>query len=131
MHPSLFHCLSHRSAAPLLPPAAQPQVEVEHALRQAMTADAHTLQFKLPPPGVPLPPTHTSDVLAEGAPVVECLAVTSLWCMHVLKLLAQVGGGGWGQWAVPGAAVQCCNTLHRLGGFQCQECRGLLVTYVL
>ena len=57
-----------------------------------MTADALTLQLKLPPPGVPLPPTHISEAVAEGAPVVENLAVTSLWCMHVLKLLAMVGG---------------------------------------
>lgn len=64
---------------------------MQHALRQAMAADAQTLQFKLPPAGVPLPPTHMSPGVAHGAPVVEALAVTSLWTVQLLKLLAQVG----------------------------------------
>lgn len=58
-----------------------------------MTADAQTLQLKLPPPGVPPPPTHTSAGVASGAPVVEGLAVTSVWAVQLLKLLAQVGEG--------------------------------------
>ena len=59
-----------------------------------MTADAQTLQFKLPPAGVPLPPTHVSPGVASGAPVVEGLAVTSLWTVQLLKLLSQVHGLG-------------------------------------
>lgn len=70
------------------------QALVQHALRQAMTADAQTLQFKLPPAGVPLPPTHVSPGVASGAPVVEGLAVTSLWTVQLLKLLSQVHGLG-------------------------------------
>lgn len=62
---------------------------MQHALRQAMTADAQTLQLKLPPSGVPLPPTHMSLGVAGGAPVVEALAVTSVWTVQLLKLLAQ------------------------------------------
>lgn len=57
-----------------------------------MTADAHTLQLKLPPPGCPPPPTHRSPGVACGAPVVEGLAATSVWCVQLLKTLAQVGG---------------------------------------
>lgn len=64
---------------------------MQHALRQALTADAQTLQFKLAPPGVPPPPTHVSAGVAAGAPVVEGLAVTSVWTVQLLKLLAQVG----------------------------------------
>lgn len=69
------------------------QALVQHALRQALAADAQTLQFKLPPAGVPLPPTHMSPGVASGAPVVEGLAVASLWTVQLLKLLAQVSIG--------------------------------------
>ncbi|KAL4422493.1 hypothetical protein ABPG75_008690 [Micractinium tetrahymenae] len=62
---------------------------VQYALRQAMTADAHTLQLKVPPPGCPPPPTHLSPGVACGAPVVEGLAATSIWCVQLLKVLAQ------------------------------------------
>lgn len=88
-------CRQRRPAASpshafLLPHALQ--ALVQHAVRLAMAADAQTLQFKLPPPGVPLPPTHMSPGVASGAPVVEALAVTSLWTVQLLKLLAQVSG---------------------------------------
>ncbi|PSC70291.1 AT-rich interactive domain-containing 4-like [Micractinium conductrix] len=59
-----------------------------HALRQAMTADAHTLQLRAPPPGVAPPPVHASPAVASGAPVVEVLAAASVWCVQLLKELA-------------------------------------------
>ncbi len=57
---------------------------------QTMVADAHSLQFKLPPPNVPLPACRTNPAVASGAPLVEVLVVTSVWCIQLLKLLCQV-----------------------------------------
>lgn len=101
--PCLYCRRSHRPPHRTTPSFSRPspaQALVQHALRQAMTADAQTLQFKLPPAGVPLPPTHVSPGVASGAPVVEGLAVTSLWTVQLLKLLAQVRGTGCGCWVV-------------------------------
>ena len=63
---------------------------VEHALRQTLAADALSLQFKLPPPGVPLPPAQGFQDVAAGALVVDALAVTSVWVVQVLRTLCLV-----------------------------------------
>ena len=63
---------------------------VEHALRQTLAADALSLQFKLPPPGVPVPFAHTSPDLAGGTAVVDAVAVTSVWVVQVLRTLCMV-----------------------------------------
>lgn len=90
-----------------------------------MVADAHSLQFKLPPPGVPLPASRINPAVAAGAPLVEALTVTSVWCVQLLKTLCQVrgarpgrvdigavrggcGGGTRGGIGVARAAAQAC-----------------------
>ena len=66
------------------------QAIVQHALRQTLVADALTLQLKLPPAGVPAPVARSSPTVAGGAPVVDVLAVTSVWAVHILRSLSQV-----------------------------------------
>ena len=63
---------------------------VEYALRQTLVADAMSLQFKLPPAGVPWPAAHASPEVAWGAPVVHTLVVTSVWVIQLLRSLCQV-----------------------------------------
>lgn len=60
----------------------------EHGLRQTVAADAQALQFKLPPGDAPLPPLRAVPGVAGGAPVVEALAVTSVWAVQLLKQMA-------------------------------------------
>lgn len=62
------------------------QALVQHALRQTMTADAQTLQFRLPPPNIPLPPVRSVPEVGEGCPSVEALVVTSAWCVQLLRM---------------------------------------------
>eukprot|EP00891_Asterochloris_glomerata_P001718 jgi/Astpho2/1718/Aster-04143 len=62
---------------------------VEHALRQTLVADALSLQFKLPPPGEPAPAARSSAAVAGGSPVVDAVAVTSVWAVHLLRTLCQ------------------------------------------
>eukprot|EP00878_Enallax_costatus_P013328 GHUV01013934.1.p1 GENE.GHUV01013934.1~~GHUV01013934.1.p1 ORF type:complete len:645 (+),score=183.34 GHUV01013934.1:126-2060(+) len=62
---------------------------VEHALRQTLVADALSLQFRLPPPGVPLPLPRASQDVLGGCPVVDALLLTSVWAVAVLRQLAQ------------------------------------------
>ena len=64
---------------------------MEHALRQTLVADALSLQFKLPPPGEPAPAARSSAAVAAGSPVVDAVAVTSVWAVHLLRTLCQVG----------------------------------------
>lgn len=71
---------------------------VEHALRQTLAADALSLQFKLPPPGVPAPVVQSFQDVASGAVVVEALVVTSVWVVHLLRMLCSVRQ----------AALRCC-----------------------
>jgi hypothetical protein len=71
--------------------AAQPAI-LEHVLRQTLTADAQALQLKLPPPGTPLPPIQSSRAIACNAPLVEALAVTSVWTINLLRSLARDPG---------------------------------------
>ena len=63
---------------------------VEHALRNTLVADALSLQFRLPPPNAPPPTARSSVSLAGGAPCVSTLLVTSVWAVHLLRLLALV-----------------------------------------
>ncbi|DBA79408.1 hypothetical protein WJX79_002219 [Trebouxia sp. C0005] len=60
---------------------------VEHALRQTLSADALSLQFKLPPPSLPVPIAQSSDDIAGGTPLVDALAVTSVWVVQLLRML--------------------------------------------
>ena len=62
---------------------------MQHAVRQTLVADALTLQLKLPPAGVPAPVARSSPTVAGGAPVVDVLAVTSVWAVHILRSLSQ------------------------------------------
>ncbi len=71
---------------------------MEHALRQTLVADALSLQFKLPPPGEPAPAARSSAAVAGGSPVVDAVAVTSVWAVHLLRTLCQVGLCGCGCW---------------------------------
>lgn len=64
---------------------------MEYALRQTLVADAVSLQFRLPPPGVPAPAPRRSAAIAGGAPVVDTLVITSVWAVHLLRSLSQVG----------------------------------------
>ena len=73
-----------------MPAVLQRPALVEHALRQTLAADALSLQFKLPPPGVPLPAAQTYQDVASGALVVDALAVTSVWVVHLLRTLCSV-----------------------------------------
>jgi hypothetical protein len=64
---------------------------VEYALRQTLVADSMSLQFRLPPPGVAAPLARRSDSIAGGSSVVDALVVTSVWAVHILRSLCQVG----------------------------------------
>ncbi len=63
---------------------------MEYALRQTLVADAVSLQFRLPPPGVPAPVPRRSSAIAGGTPVVDTLVITSVWAVHLLRSLSQV-----------------------------------------
>ena len=84
-----------------------------------MVADAHSLQFKLPPPNVPLPACRTNPAVASGAPLVEVLVVTSVWCIQLLKLLCQVRIG-LDQTLVGLAQARRCRS-YRLCSEQCSD----------
>lgn len=53
-------------------------------------ADALSLQFRLPPPGVPPPLPRSSQDVLGGCPVVDSLLLTSVWAVAALRQLAQV-----------------------------------------
>ena len=55
-------------------------------------ADALSLQFRLPPPGVPPPLPRSSQEVLGGCPVVDALLLTSVWAVAALRQLAQVRG---------------------------------------
>ncbi|CAL8464121.1 g3656 [Coccomyxa elongata] len=61
---------------------------VEYALRQTLVADALSLQFRLPPQGIPAPTARKSAAIANGADVVDALVVTSVWAVHLLRTLS-------------------------------------------
>lgn len=63
---------------------------VEYALRQTLVADSLSLQFRLPPPGIPAPVARRSAAIANGTDVVDALVVTSVWAVHLLRTLSQV-----------------------------------------
>ena len=62
---------------------------VQLALRNTLMADALSLQFKLPPPGADPPTERAAASVAGGAPAVQALVITSVWVVHVLRLLGQ------------------------------------------
>lgn len=74
----------------VLPAVLREQAIVQHALRKTLVADALTLQMKLPPPGVPAPVARASPTVAGGTQVVDVVALTSVWVVHILRHLAQV-----------------------------------------
>jgi hypothetical protein len=53
-------------------------------------ADALSLQFRLPPPGVPPPLPRASQDVLGGCPAVDALLLTSVWAVAALRQLAQV-----------------------------------------
>ncbi len=63
---------------------------VEYALRQTLVADALSLQFRLPPAGIPAPVARRSAAIANNTAVVDALVVTSVWAVHLLRTLSQV-----------------------------------------
>lgn len=63
---------------------------VEYALRQTLVADSLSLQFRLPPQGIPAPTARRSAAIANGTAVVDALVVTSVWAVHLLRTLSQV-----------------------------------------
>ena len=62
---------------------------LEYGLRQTLIADAHSIQLKLPPLGAPMPPYHSSQTVASGAPVIEVLASTSSWVVYLMKRICE------------------------------------------
>ena len=65
---------------------------MEYALRMTLVSDALSLQFRLPPSGMALPTARSSVVIAGGTPVVDALVLSSVWAVHVLRMLCLVGG---------------------------------------
>lgn len=58
---------------------------VQHALRMTLVADSVSLQFRLPPAGIAPPTARSSAVIAGGTPVVDCLVLTSVWAVEVMR----------------------------------------------
>lgn len=73
---------------------------VEHAVRQTLTADALTVQLKLPPAGTLMPSMRSAPSVAAGAPLVENLGMTSVWVVHLLKSLCKVWRRPFCSWKV-------------------------------
>lgn len=62
---------------------------VQHALRQTLAADANALQVRLPPEDESDPPKQRIDSnFAGGAPFIEVIVTTSVWCVQMLTALA-------------------------------------------
>lgn len=59
-------------------------------LLAVQVADALSLQFRLPPPGVPPPLPRASQDVLGGCPAVDALLLTSVWAVAALRQLAQV-----------------------------------------
>lgn len=57
-------------------------------------ADALSLQFRLPPPGVPPPLPRASQDVLGGCPAVDALLLTSVWAVAALRQLAKVSNPG-------------------------------------
>ena len=62
---------------------------LQHVVQQTIAADAQAMQMKLPPPGVPLPTVRNSNAIGHHAPLVEVLAVTSVWTVSLLRSMAK------------------------------------------
>lgn len=48
-----------------------------------LVSDSQSLQFRLPPPGVAVPPPRVSAAIAGGTPVVDTLVLSSVWAVQV------------------------------------------------
>jgi hypothetical protein len=57
---------------------------------RTQVADALSLQFRLPPAGVPPPLPRAAHEVLGGCPAVDALLLTSVWAVAVLRQLAQV-----------------------------------------
>lgn len=80
----------HTSIVLAVPPqVAEHDALLEYAIRHTLVADSLSLQFRLPPPNVKLPQAHSDPRLAFSASLVDTLAVTSLWAVHVLRQLSK------------------------------------------
>jgi hypothetical protein len=71
-----------------IPPTGPPTIWYVCCVLQV--ADALSLQFRLPPPGVPPPLPRSSQDVLGGCPVVDSLLLTSVWAVAALRQLAQV-----------------------------------------
>ncbi|EFJ44779.1 hypothetical protein VOLCADRAFT_121257 [Volvox carteri f. nagariensis] len=71
------------------PSVLQHEALVEHALRMTLVTDSVGLQFRLPPPGLSLPAPRSSRLVAGGLPVMDTVAVTSVWAVEVLRSLCK------------------------------------------
>ncbi|GAX77467.1 hypothetical protein CEUSTIGMA_g4911.t1 [Chlamydomonas eustigma] len=71
------------------PEVIKEQQLVQHALRMTLVSDSQSLQFRLPPPGMPIPAPRTSVAIAGSTPVVDALVLTSVWAVQVLRGLCQ------------------------------------------
>ncbi|KAG1655243.1 hypothetical protein FOA52_007975 [Chlamydomonas sp. UWO 241] len=83
---------SGRSAVVVLggqPPVLKDTKLVEHSLRMTLVSDSQSLQFRLPPPGVSVPPPRVSAAIAGGTPVVDTLVLSSVWAVQVLRGLCE------------------------------------------
>jgi len=79
-----FAFTGHLGVRPFPPHTPPPS---GHALQ---VADALSLQFRLPPPGVPPPLPRASQDVLGGCPCVDALLLTSVWAVAALRQLAQV-----------------------------------------
>ena len=89
---------------------------MEYALRQTLVADAVSLQFRLPPPGVPPPVSRRSPAIAHNTPVVDTLVITSVWAVHLLRTLSQVTA------MLPDIACMLPR-IYEFSRFLCNPCR--------
>ena len=89
---------------------------VEHALRNTLVADALSLQFRLPPSNMAPPAAKATPAIANGAPTVDTLVVTSVWAVHILRTLCQVARIPLGQ-EIAGFATVVINGEVSLGFF--------------
>lgn len=71
---------------------------LEHAARQTLVADALSLCVRLPPPALNLPTARSAAHVAGGVPVIDSVALASVWAVALLRQLGQ-------QRQYPGLAV--------------------------
>lgn len=121
---------------------------MEHALRNTLVADALSLQFRLPPANMPPPTVKSSPTIANGAPTVDALVVTSVWAVHILRMLCQVeamscgtaacrsrlqpliSGNAWKISKPSWSFVHCINRLQPWGSKQSQQHTARNATFI-